>query len=84
MNPYQIYKDLIHNPKTRWLIIILTVLYFFMPIDFIPEVFLGPFGLIDDGVILSILVMEIVAVLRKNKEDTKNNHGDVVEGGVEK
>lgn len=32
--------------------LILAVIYLLSPIDIIPEVFLGPFGLIDDGVAL--------------------------------
>lgn len=41
--------------KQNWLLI-LSLLYIFSPVDFIPEIILGPFGAIDDvGVLLSLL-----------------------------
>jgi uncharacterized membrane protein YkvA (DUF1232 family) len=49
-----------------------------MPLDLVPEVILGPFGLIDDGVVLSILVVELLSIFRqKNKKD-----GEMVDGEV--
>jgi|GEM_PF-6854835 len=45
-------------------ILILSALYIFSPIDFIPEALVGPFGLIDDAVVLvGLLVFLFVKFL---------------------
>lgn len=33
---------------TTWIMAVITVIYTISPVDFIPEIFLGPLGLIDD------------------------------------
>ncbi len=57
-NPIAIYTTLLKNPNTKWITIILTFLYIISPIDLIPD-FLLPFGLIDDGLILSFLIIAL-------------------------
>lgn len=43
--------------KKNWLLI-LSLIYIISPIDFIPELFLGPLGLIDDmGLIIVLLIV---------------------------
>ena len=59
MNPIQFYTDLLHNPKYKWWVVGLTVVYIISPIDLIPD-FIFPFGLIDDGAILFIMIKELV------------------------
>ncbi len=47
---------------TTWLTAVTAVLYTLLPIDLIPELFLGPFGFIDDlglwGVFLTLATRE--------------------------
>lgn len=58
LNPLKMYTNLLKNPKTKWVTVILTVLYLVSPIDFVPD-FLLPFGLIDDGIILTTLIVAL-------------------------
>lgn len=40
----------------KWLMTGAAVFYLVMPIDFVPELLFGPFGLIDDGLVIYVLV----------------------------
>ncbi|WNM24822.1 YkvA family protein [Demequina capsici] len=42
---------------TTWLTAITAVLYTILPVDLIPELFLGPFGFIDDLGLWGVVVM---------------------------
>jgi uncharacterized membrane protein YkvA (DUF1232 family) len=70
LNPLNIYTALIKNPKTKWVTIILTVLYIASPIDFIPE-FIPIAGLLDDGVLISFLVIALKELRPKKSVDAK-------------
>jgi uncharacterized membrane protein YkvA (DUF1232 family) len=70
LNPLTIYTALIRNPKTKWLTIILTVLYIASPIDLIPE-FFPIVGLVDDGLLLSFLVIALKELRPKKHIDAK-------------
>ena len=59
-NPYDWYKKAFRHPRFRPLVIGVTVLYLLSPIDVLPELFTGPLGFIDDGVLLTIFVTEVV------------------------
>jgi uncharacterized membrane protein YkvA (DUF1232 family) len=48
--------QLLKNQKTRWIAIILVALYIISPIDIIPD-FIPIFGLFDDGILLSAIIM---------------------------
>lgn len=55
---YGWYRGAIRHPKWRWAIILGTALYLVSPIDIIPELF--PFvGIIDDGLLATLLVTEL-------------------------
>jgi len=46
--------------KKHWLLI-LSLIYILSPIDFIPEAFLGPLGLIDDlGLVVFLIFYEAI------------------------
>jgi uncharacterized membrane protein YkvA (DUF1232 family) len=66
MNPYTLYQKAIQSPW-KWLIIVITIIYFISPIDAIPEILLPLVGYIDDGVLLSILIRELVFARKKKK-----------------
>ncbi|MDI3534271.1 MAG: hypothetical protein PWQ82_636 [Thermosediminibacterales bacterium] len=51
-------------PFTRKIIILGGLLYFLLPIDFIPDPVLG-FGFIDDGVVLLLILMKLSEELDK-------------------
>lgn len=68
LNPYTLYQKALQTPGIwRWLMVVLTVGYILMPIDLMPELFIPPFGLIDDGVLLTVFVSEIVRMSRNRK-----------------
>ena len=59
-NPYDWYKMAFRNPRFRPLVIGVTLLYILSPFDLVPEILTGPLGLVDDGIILTIFVGEVV------------------------
>jgi uncharacterized membrane protein YkvA (DUF1232 family) len=75
---YNWYRDLVRNPKYRWWVVGASLVYLLSPIDLLPEALLGPLGLVDDMVIVTVLATELAGVLRdrvsakKPKSDTKN------------
>jgi len=55
-------------------ILILSLIYILSPIDFIPEMFLGPIGVIDDlGVVILFLIQAGYRYFRKSKGIRKIN-----------
>jgi uncharacterized membrane protein YkvA (DUF1232 family) len=67
---YAMYRKLVVNPKYRWWIIGATLAYVLNPIDIAPD--LIPFiGEIDDAVVVSLLVTELVGVLRDKVASNK-------------
>ena len=59
---YNWYRSTIRNPKYRWWLILGSLFYLFSPIDIAPD-FIPVVGLLDDGVILTLLVSEISQML---------------------
>ncbi|PSF37300.1 hypothetical protein C7H19_11320 [Aphanothece hegewaldii CCALA 016] len=59
---YNWYKETIRNPKYRWLLIGASILYLISPIDLAPD-FIPIIGWIDDGIIVTLLVTEVSALL---------------------
>ena len=59
---YNWYRSTIRNPKYRWWLILGSFAYLFSPIDIAPD-FIPVIGLIDDGVILTLLVSEVSQML---------------------
>jgi uncharacterized membrane protein YkvA (DUF1232 family) len=50
-------------PITDVLLMLLGVLYLVSPIDFIPEVALGPLGLLDDTGVLALIMVKLTMML---------------------
>lgn len=48
-------------------VIILGLVYAFSPIDLIPEVILGPLGLLDDGGAIFIVLLTVLGVLKRQQ-----------------
>jgi uncharacterized membrane protein YkvA (DUF1232 family) len=61
------YVGLLEQKSTRTLTIILSILYIINPFDLIPEFILG-FGLIDDGILLTLLITTLLSIRRKDNE----------------
>lgn len=67
---YSLYRKLVVNPKYRWWVIGATLAYVLSPIDIAPDIL--PFvGEIDDAIVVSLLVTELVGVLRDRKAEIK-------------
>jgi uncharacterized membrane protein YkvA (DUF1232 family) len=67
---YALYRKLVVNPKYRWWIIGATLAYVLNPIDIAPD-FIPFLGEIDDAVVVSLLVTELVGVLRDKVASNK-------------
>jgi uncharacterized membrane protein YkvA (DUF1232 family) len=67
---YAMYRKLVVNPKYRWWIIGATLAYVLNPIDIAPD-FIPFLGEIDDAVVVSLLVTELVGVLRDKVASNK-------------
>ena len=63
---YALYQGALRNPKTRWIVIVATIIYLISPIDILPDV-IPVLGWLDDGVLVSILVMELTRLSRQRK-----------------
>jgi uncharacterized membrane protein YkvA (DUF1232 family) len=67
LNLPQHYVRLLEQKSTRIPTIILTLLYMINPFDIIPDFIFG-FGIIDDGLLLSLLVSTLFSISKKQKE----------------
>jgi uncharacterized membrane protein YkvA (DUF1232 family) len=67
---YTMYRKLVVNPKYRWWIIGATLAYVLNPIDIAPD-FIPFLGEIDDAVVVSLLVTELVGALRDKVANRK-------------
>jgi len=56
------------HPKARLLLFLGIIVYLFSPVDFWPEIFFGPLGLIDDGTILSLLASTWLNLRKLDRE----------------
>ncbi len=56
--------------KTTWikLGIVVCALYILSPLDLVPEIFLGPVGLIDDVSVLGVLTLLVRRLIRMRRE----------------
>jgi uncharacterized membrane protein YkvA (DUF1232 family) len=57
-NIYPLYRQALQS-KWKWVFVVLTVLYFINPFDIIPDI-IPLVGWIDDGLLVSILVAELI------------------------
>ena len=74
---YDKYRSLIRDSKYRWLIIIASALYILSPIDIAPD-FLPIVGWIDDGVVMTLLVAEVSAILMERVKSKRNGSSEGV------
>jgi uncharacterized membrane protein YkvA (DUF1232 family) len=72
---YDNYRKLIRESKYRWLIILGSALYILSPIDISPD-FLPIVGWIDDGVVLTLLMTEVSAILLEKVKAKKDGTVD--------
>jgi uncharacterized membrane protein YkvA (DUF1232 family) len=56
-------------PITDLLLMLLGVVYLISPIDFIPEVALGPLGLLDDTGVLALIMVKLTMMLDRRAAD---------------
>lgn len=73
LNPIFWYHRAIREPRTRLLVILLTIAYFLFPFDISPDIF-PIVGQIDDGMLLALFVGELTWLwLDKQKEQKLDN-----------
>lgn len=48
-------------------VIVLGIVYVLSPIDLIPEVILGPLGLLDDGGAIFVVLLTVLGVLKRQQ-----------------
>ncbi len=53
------------------MIIIIGLIYIIMPFDLIPEIILGPLGLLDDGGALLAVLYAVMAAVNRQKQRGK-------------
>jgi uncharacterized membrane protein YkvA (DUF1232 family) len=70
--PHSKLKELV-QPFVGWAIAALSVAYIASPLDVMPEIFLGPFGLVDDLAALAVGIASAVAAMKAGK-GTKQLH----------
>lgn len=74
---YTWYREKIKHPKYRWLVILGTVAYLFLPFDIAPD-FIPILGWIDDGLIVSLLLAELSSLfLESRRKRTKKNKSSI-------
>ena len=74
---YDNYRKLIRDSKYRWAIIIASALYILSPIDIAPD-FLPIVGWIDDGVVLTLLLTELSAILMERVKAKRDGSSESV------
>ena len=74
---YDKYRSLIRDSKYRWVIIIASALYILSPIDIAPD-FLPIVGWIDDGVVLTLLLTEVSAILMEKVKAKRDGSSESV------
>lgn len=60
---YNWYRTTLRNPKYRWLLIGASLFYLLSPIDIVPEGLIPFIGLVDDGIVATLLVTEVSQLL---------------------
>lgn len=76
---YDWYRNLVRNPKYRWLIIVGTLVYLFSPIDLLPDM-IPLVGQIDDTILLGLLVAEVSSMLTERLKAQKGTTTTTVDG----
>jgi uncharacterized membrane protein YkvA (DUF1232 family) len=64
--------------KRNMLITIAGLIYVISPLDFIPELILGPLGLVDDAAILVFVYKRITGELERFRSEAKFEEAEVV------
>jgi uncharacterized membrane protein YkvA (DUF1232 family) len=67
---YNGYRTMLRNSKYRWVILCGSLLYLLSPVDVAPD-FLPGVGLIDDGMIATILISEMSQLLLEQRKSRK-------------
>lgn len=79
---YNWYRNTLRNPKYRWWVILGSLAYILSPFDLSPD-FLPIAGIIDDGVVLTLLVAELSQIafdFAKNRQNATSETGKEASG----
>jgi uncharacterized membrane protein YkvA (DUF1232 family) len=83
---YDVYRKLIRESKYRWVIIIGTLIWLLSPINFATDIALPFIGEIDDGILVSMLVLEfsnIATEFLKNRKAGSPAHPDAADETID-
>ena len=72
---YDQYRKLIRDSKYRWIIIIASAAYILSPVDLVSD-FIPFVGWIDDGVVATVLVTEVAAIITEKMKAKKAGRSD--------
>ena len=75
---YNWYRNTLRNPKYRWWVILGSLAYILSPFDLSPD-FLPIAGIIDDGVVLTLLIAELSQIafdFAKNRQNVTSKTDD--------
>ncbi len=76
------YRSTIRNPKWRWWLILGSLAYLVDPFDALPD-FLPIVGMIDDGLIVTVLVSEVSQIMSDRLKSQKNKFSNGSTANVE-
>jgi uncharacterized membrane protein YkvA (DUF1232 family) len=77
---YQAYRRLIRHQRYRWFVIGATLLYWFSPLDLLPDIF-PVVGWIDDGLLATLLLTEMTQLVTERVRQRPARPDTVVEEG---
>jgi uncharacterized membrane protein YkvA (DUF1232 family) len=70
---YNLYRQILRNPKYRWIVIGASLLYLVSPIDLATDA-IPVIGWLDDGVIVSLLVAELSQFVMEQRQSRKEKN----------
>ena len=77
----QIYRRLLGNPVTRWVVVLGAIAYLLSPIDFSPDV-IPILGWVDDGVLAALLATGLTEMLLERRRNLKAQKTETSEQGA--
>ena len=78
MNLIRKYQQLIENPKSRMIVVVLTLIYLISPIDIIPDL-IPVIGELDDSILIIMLIYALLQYAPKTIPGKSKRDSSVVD-----